>query len=565
MAPEGCRFNVFLGHRRLSVIDLSAAGHQPMTDSEGCWLTFNGEIFNYIELREELRARGCQFRTATDSEVILQLYKEYGEAGFAKMNGMWAFALVDPSKGRAVLSRDRFSIKPLYLANIGHALYFSSEIKQLVPLLPSVQPNIEVMNVFLDQALLDHGSETFYRDICRLSPATNLVLDLKTGESTQAKYWDWSEPKRTQGDVVEQFRELLVDSIRIRLRSDVKVGVLLSGGLDSSSITMLTKIITGEVKTYSVISDSNCSEEAYADAVIEKVGCMGLKITTDAAQTLEALQRVLFHNDEPFGGLNVVAQYQMMQAIRGESDSTVLLSGQGADEVLLGYLKFFFFYLRELAKGAEFLKASAQVIGCIIHRTVLPQFRFDTARRYMPSARSRAFLRGIRDRVRLGRSADLRSLQIADIESYSIPALTHYEDRNAMAFGLEVRHPFLDHRLVEFAVGLPTSEKLNNGWSKYVLRRAVPELPNKVRWRRDKQGFPVPERLWLIKECGAMVEKLFRNSVLADIGVLDAPKFVECFLQFCAGSKRIGHSEITRVLIAELWARQFSSSSCYED
>jgi len=134
-----------------------------------------------------------------------------------------------------------------------------------------------------------------------------------------------------------------------------------------------------------------------------------------------------------------------------------------------------------------------------------------------------------------------------------------------MAFGLEVRHPFLDHRLVEFAVGLPTSEKFNNGWSKYVLRRAVPELPNKVRWRRDKQGFPVPERLWLIKECGAMVEKLFRNSVLADIGVLDAPKFDECFLQFCAGSKRIGHSEIARVLIAELWARQFNSSSCYED
>jgi asparagine synthase (glutamine-hydrolysing) len=558
---EGETFNIFLGHRRLSIIDLSAAGHQPMTDGEGCWITFNGEIFNYIELREELIALGHTFHSATDTEVILRLYKQYGETGFGRMNGMWAFGLIDLRRSRLVLSRDRFSIKPIYLASVGRDLYFSSEIKQLVPLLHSAQPNLGVMNTFLDQALTDHEVDTFYIGIDRLPAATNLVMHLRTGKSSQARYWDWPPFEPFIGDVQEHFRELLLDSIRIRLRSDVKVGVLLSGGLDSSAITLMTQLLASQVDTYSVISDGDCSEEPYADAVIAKTRGHNLKVMTVATETIESLDRVLFHNDEPLGGFNVVAQFQMMEAIRNQSDSTVLLSGQGADEVLLGYLKYFFFYLQDLKRGSNYNEALAQVLGCLLHRTVLNQFRFGAARRYRSSVCSRPFLLSCGERVRLWDSSNVRQRQITDIDAYSIPALTHYEDRSSMAFALEVRHPFLDHRLVEFAVGLPANANLHYGWTKYILRKAVPELPKKVRWRRDKQGFPVPEKHWLKQDCAPMMERLFAKSALAEMGVLDAPKFLACYRQFCAGSEEVWHSEFTRVLIAEVWSRRFRSNS----
>jgi len=557
---EGGRFNIFMGHRRLSIIDLSSAGHQPMADGDDLWLVFNGEIFNYIELREELRSHGHCFTTETDSEVILKLYREYGEAGFARMNGMWALALVDLGNQRVVISRDRFSIKPLYLAQIGQNLYFSSEIKQLLPLLPSVQPNIEVMSIFLDQRLLDHREDTFYQGIFRLPPATNQVLDMKTGRSSRATYWGWSEINQpASGDIVEQFRGLLLDSIRIRLRSDVKLGVLLSGGLDSSAIAVLTHLLVGDVATYSVISDRDCSEERYMDAVTSALGCSNLKIRTEVSGALKSVHQVLYHSDEPFASFSMAAQFQLMQGVREQSDCRVLLSGQGADEVLLGYLKYYFFYLQELAKNRQFARAAGEVMGAVLHGTVLSQFNLGTSRRYRRTAGRRDHLRTIGDRVKLWERSDVRSKQIADIEKYSVPALTHYEDRSSMAFALEVRHPFLDYRLVEFAVGLSTQHKIHHGWTKHVLRKAFPELPQRVRWRRDKQGFDVPEAVWLKQDLVGMIEGLFNDSVLAEMGVLDAQKYLTFYREYRAGSNAIWHNEITRVLIAELWARQFRS------
>jgi asparagine synthase (glutamine-hydrolysing) len=219
-------FHVFLGNRRLSVIDLSAAGHQPMTDGKGRWITYNGEIFNYLEIRSELQAVGREFRTSTDTEVILQVYDAYGEEGFDKLNGMWAFALVDGPAHRVILSRDRFSIKPLYRLRDGDRLYFASEIKQLLPLLARPNINAGVMSVYLWQGLLDHSLETFFQGIERIAPKTNYIVSLQSGEISERQYWDYSPEQETDGqNVVEQFRELFTDSVRIRLRSDVKMGV----------------------------------------------------------------------------------------------------------------------------------------------------------------------------------------------------------------------------------------------------------------------------------------------------------------------------------------------------
>lgn len=225
------KWDVFLGHRRLAIIDLSDAGRQPMTDGEGRWLIFNGEIFNFVELRRELEQLGDTFRTHTDSEVILRIYARYGLDGFAKLNGMWAFALVDLPQGRVVLSRDRFSIKPLYYARQGSRLYFSSEIKQLLPLLPAKRLNRDTMLAFLSQLLLDHNNDTFFQGVCKVPPKTSLVISVASREIECHQYWDYRPEQIEDFDrAAERFRELLEDSVRIRLRSDVRVGCLLSGG-----------------------------------------------------------------------------------------------------------------------------------------------------------------------------------------------------------------------------------------------------------------------------------------------------------------------------------------------
>jgi len=557
---SGDCFDVFLGNRRLSIIDLSPNGHQPMTDHRGHWIVYNGEIFNYLELRQELEARGHEFTTNTDTEVILHTYSEYGEQGFNRFNGMWAFAIADVSRRRVILSRDRFSIKPLYLLRTDGCIYFASEIKQLLPLLPERRLNEETMSAFLAQGLLDHSPETFFTGIVRARSGTNIVISLDTEEVRESAYWDFrpggavSSPQ----EAAEQFRELFLDSIRLRLRSDVNVGVLLSGGLDSSAIAVGCRAINGDhVDTYSIVSeDGICDEHRFID-MLAKTGLRNNKIVFRFADVLHDLDRVLEHSDEPVGGFSVMAQFKLFSAIKQHTDVTVLLSGQGGDEVLLGYLKFFFFHLKSLYRQHKYSQAMFQLAASVWHRTVARQFTLRSARRYI-QALAPALDRAIKlehARVPVWDCGDIASRQIADIERYSVPALTHYEDRNSMAHSLEVRHPFLDHRLVELLVHLPPEWKIRNGWTKHVLRQALPELPDAIRWRRDKQGFLTPEQQWLKHDLSDLIRTTFRNSHLAQAGILDDREFLDYYEQFRRGAA-ISESDIARVFIAERWMRR---------
>src|SRR6266849_3380558 len=287
---EENRYDLFLGHRRLSILDLSTAGRQPMGDGCGHWIIFNGEIFNYVELRRELQAKGHKFVTGTDTEVILHVYSEYGESGFDKLNGMWAFAIADVPRKRVVLSRDRFSIKPLYLLSTDHRLYFASEIKQLLPLLPRLEPNAEVMSAFLLQGLVDHNQHTFFRGITKQPTNTNIIVYSQTGQRHEEQYWDYDDSAVAPKVAGEVFRELLLDSIRIRLRSDVKVGVLLSGGLDSSTIAVACQELTnGNIETYSIISHwKQYSEEKFIDA-LAATGLPNVKIVFTPDDVLEPI------------------------------------------------------------------------------------------------------------------------------------------------------------------------------------------------------------------------------------------------------------------------------------
>ena len=554
-------FDVFLGNRRLSIIDLSSSGHMPMSDGKGCWITYNGEIFNYLELRRELEARGHTFTTGTDTEVILHVYAEYGESGFDRLNGMWAFAIVDSNARKVVLSRDRFSIKPLYLFKSNGELYFGSEIKQLLPLLPALELNAGAMTAYLAQGLLDHDVETFFRGISRVSAGTNVIVSLDSGTVEERKYWFFESPGATSTSpehAVEEFRALFFDSVRIRLRSDVRVGVLLSGGLDSSAVTTAVKLTGGDqLQTYSIVSEHEGHDERRFIDVMSEAGVPNHKVTFRVDDVLDCLERVLYYSDEPFAGFSVIAQYQLFAAIKNNSDVTVLLSGQGGDETLLGYLKFFFFHIQLLLKANKYLDAMALLVGSTLHRTAVAQFRISEARRYMRHNRRGVWQTMLRDseRTPVWRCGDIRSRQIADICNYSVPALTHYEDRNSGANSLEVRHPFLDHRLVNFAVNLPTELKIHRGWTKYILRAALPEMPAALRWRRDKQGFLVPEELWLKRELVPVIRQRFRASTLAGLNILNDKEFLLYYDRFLTG-KAITSSDIARVLIAEIWARK---------
>ncbi len=558
-------FDVFLGNRRLSIIDLSSSGHMPMSDGKGCWITYNGEIFNYLELRRELEARGRTFTTGTDTEVILHVYAEYGERGFDRLNGMWAFAIVDSRARKVVLSRDRFSIKPLYLFKSNGELYFGSEIKQLLPLLPALELNAGAMTAYLAQGLLDHDVETFFRGITRVPPATNVIISLDSGAIEERKYWRFQSTGSTSTsskDLVEEFRALFFDSVRMRLRSDVKVGVLLSGGLDSSAVTTAVRQVGGEqLQTYSIVSEHEGYDERRFIDVMCQTGVPNRKVTFRVGDVLDCLEQVLYYSDEPVAEFSVIAQYQLFAAIKNDSDVTVLLSGQGGDETLLGYLKFFFFHVQLLLKAGKYLDAMSLLAASSLHRTAVTQFRMSEARRYLQHDRRGIWQAMLRDsqRAPVWQCGDIRSRQIADICHYSVPALTHYEDRNSGAHSLEVRHPFLDHRLVNFVVNLPTELKIHQGWTKYILRAALPEMPAALRWRRDKQGFLVPEQLWLRRELVPVIRRRFRGSTLAELDILDDKKFLLYYDRFLTGNS-IASSDIARVLIAEIWAGQVFQS-----
>lgn len=556
-------FDVFLGHRRLSIIDLSEEANQPLTDGKGAWIIYNGEIFNYVELRKELIEKGHIFKTKSDTEVILKIYDEYGDSGFAKLNGMWAFVVVDVRNKRVILSRDRFSIKPLYLTKMQNKIYFASEIKQLLPLVDKKEINNDVMFTYLNQGLIDYSEKTFYRYIDKVKPKTSLVIQMDTGEIKEKQYWDYYQEEITSiKDAEEKFRDLFIDSVKIRLRSDVKLAGLLSGGLDSSAIAVIAnRIQGGNFETYSVISnDERYSEEKFIDIVSGDKGIDNYKLCCESDEIMGSLLDVIYHNDEPFGGFSAVAHYKLIERLKKETGLKVVLSGQGGDEILMGYLKFFFFNVKNLISKGCVAQALKEVFLSFVKKTAVWQFNFGEAKRYIPFVAGKgdkSFLRIKGTLEPIHECSDLRNRQRMDIDRYSVPNLTHYEDRNAMAHSTEIRLPFLDYRLVNFLTNIPIHMKLNGGWSKYILRSALSELPEEIRWRKDKQGFITPESIWLKKNFNNLIREVFNGSSLSKMGIIDDKEFFKYYDRFLKGDRSIWYIGISRVLIAELWARKF--------
>jgi asparagine synthase (glutamine-hydrolysing) len=533
-SPAG---TVALGHRRLAIIDLSTNGQQPMADPSGRFhLVFNGELYNYLELRRELTQRGEMFRTETDSEVLLRAYKVWGDQALARFRGMFAFVIWDDTEKHLFAARDRFGIKPLYLVANSGGLALASEIKQLHGL-PGLSGRMNMPRVrdFLAGGIADHTAETLFENIMQLRGGECLSVNAGTSGPLCVRRRRWyapPDPQRrlilSEAQAAKQFRDRLNDAVRIHLRSDVPVGSCLSGGLDSSSLVcLMAQMLAAQhsaqhVETVSAsYPGETVDEREFMDATIERARAIPHFVYPRAEDVFERASDITWHQDEPFGSTSIFAQWCVFEEAK-RAGLKVMLDGQGADEQLAGYHSSFAFHLVNLLRSGrliEFVKVlreRARLHGVSaseqIMRMAAPLL---SARLLEPLRRSR---RALKDHDWLAPhegaefsstvEVQLKELGLSgatDVATHcyaltfvsNLQLLLHWEDRNSMAHSVEARVPFLDHPLVEFSLMLDNEHKFSGAETKRVLRLATRDvLPEKVRMRTDKIGFATPEPSW---------------------------------------------------------------------
>lgn len=559
---------VSLGFRRLSIIDL-AGGHQPVFSADGAVrLVYNGEVYNYRELRAELKALGHAFSTDCDTEVILRAYEAWGVEAFARLNGMWALALADRRSGRLVLCRDHFGIKPLYYAEAGGRLLFASEIKALLRS-PALEPVVDdqALYEYLAFGLHDHRPETFFRGIRRLPAAHYAVVDANGVHLV--RYW---QPRlRRDGDADPgRFAAAFRTSVARRLIADVPVGACLSGGLDSSTIVALmaellreqlpdAASLRGRVKTFSAVFDGDPIDESeYIQVAVDHSGADTDYIRPDSRTFVGDLGRLVWAQDEPFVSTGPYAQWTVME--EAARHVTVVLDGQGGDELLAGYVPYQLVYLRQLLRErrwAVFLReawAARDVLAPLVRRGRREARRPFPGRRLLEPAWTAR-----RDPPDDRRPADdLKRRLLEDVTTYSLPALLRYEDRNSMAHSLESRVPWLDQDLVERILALPERAIIRDGWARILLREGMRgRLPEKIRLRRWKVGFTTPETRWLFAR-RAVFQSLFQSPLFQSRPYWRGAQVAEAFRAAALG-RTASSLFLWRAINTELWLRVFFS------
>ncbi len=537
--------NLALGHRRLAIIDLTTDGHQPMSYMDGRYvITYNGEIYNYIEIRAELQELGHIFHSRSDTEVILAAYVQWGEACVQRFNGMWAFVIYDKERKILFGSRDRYGVKPFYYAQQDGFFAFASEVRQLLTLLPSVKADRQTLLEFLLTSFSDHTERTFFAGVTKLGSSHNCIYELDSNHFRSYRYYDIPfRPEIARLDerqAVEAYGSILRDAVRLRLRSDVRVGTCLSGGLDSSSVATLAETLYSRDATVpfsaitAVSEQENNDESRYAARVVEHSGLNWIRVKPTYEDFRESLPAVIKTQEEPFAGVSISMQYFVMQAAR-QNGITVLLDGQGGDETLLGYEKYYAAYYVSLLrrhgvismiKGVRRARANNTKMGLlnslknVVGGLSAPArywfYRFRHNYLDLPDEIPwylRAFAKA---------SLDEFALQKLEVDSTNLPILLRYEDKNSMAHAIEARLPFIDYRVLETALSLPGEYKIRDGWSKWVLRRVMSgHMPDDIVWRRNKMGFEAPEELWLSKHFPEMVRVVTGSSLLGTVADMD--------------------------------------------
>lgn len=580
---EGCG----LAHRRLAILDLSPAGHQPMSTTDGRYcIVYNGEVYNAADIRRELAGKGYRFHSTSDTEVILYAYAHWGPSCVERFNGMWGFAIWDTRDRELFCSRDRFGVKPFYyhLAPSG-TFVFGSEIKSVLAAGIDARVNRPCAAHVITTTRLDDGAETFFEGVSQLRPAHNLIV--RDGTVRTWRYWDFDEDAARDryrfDDPAEGVRELLADAVRIRvLASDVQVGSCLSGGLDSSSIVSLaSRVLDVPMATFSLeYGEAGFDESSYARIVAGEFGCDASYIRPRAEDFFDVLERMAWFQDEPAAGPGLYSQWHVMRL--AAPNVKVLLDGQGGDEAMAGYRYHLEGYLQALLRMG--LTGDVRALGRL--RRDLPV----VARSWglsLPAAAGRAFGSSrLKDAYFAWRGADSASDISADIAAEAaanplerpavrslgdplndrlyrdvtrdvIPSLLHYEDRNSMAFSIEARTPFLDYRLIEYALTLPGPEKVRDGQTKWLFRQAMEGVtPAAVLGRKDKMGYSTPVDTWFRNGLAGAVRERLLTQRTRDHGVLDVDAIERKLADHESGKLDLGW-QIYRWLSLEQWFRTF--------
>lgn len=561
---------VGLGHRRLSILDTSSAGHQPMCSrSKQFWITYNGELYNYVELRDQLTTRGYTFVSESDTEVILHCWEEWGSDCLSRFNGMFGFLLLDAQNKRITAVRDRFGIKPLYY-RIGadNTIAFASEIKQFT-VLPDWQAKINGQRAydFLVHSIIDHTDETLFKNVFQLRPGQIIELDLSdlskslvpNDKRLKSKRWYTLKPIPFTGNLESAgtcFQELLTDSINLRKRADVPIGSCLSGGMDSSTVVvLLNKLLQRESnssqKTFSACSRvERFNEKKWIDIVKAHTDTQPHFVYPDLNNLLETYSKLTWHQDEPFGSTSIYAQWRVFQ-LASQHGVKVMLDGQGADEQLAGYFSFFYSRLQDLLFSGQFGTLAQELLALRrIHGQPLllsMQYLANSALPSRVAALARRILRketknnlNWLDHNKLNAAAhpppfpvdatrsSVYNLSYSQLTCSNVQMLLHWEDRNSMAHSVEARLPFLDYRLVEQVLGLPDDYKIAKGVTKRVLRQGMKGiLPDAICNRMDKLGFETPEEVWMKNDQPELFRHMLKDSVDKSNGIITDSVFPE--------------------------------------
>lgn len=509
--------NLALGHRRLSIIDLTEEGNQPMHYKNKYTIVFNGEIYNYIEIKNELILNHYTFESSSDTEVILCAYDFWGEECVSRFNGMWSFSILDKEKNILFISRDRFGVKPFYYSKYNSQFIFGSEIKQILEITNFRKVNYNILMDYLVWGFTDHTNNTFFEGIFKLEPSHNLIYNIETNEYHIKQYFDIEKTNyssKTNEEVLSLYKEILYNAVDLRLRSDVKVGTCLSGGLDSSSIAAIASKINNPRNQSSFFaihaksSEKSSDESEFAIQVKNHCNLEMTIINPSIEDFTNNIDEVIYTQEEPFGGLSIFMQYFVMQETRNKK-CVVLLDGQGGDECLLGYERYYpaiFLEQRNINGFKEFIKgvrnskiSFLKMIGFSFYFPIF-QIRCFSLLKKANFIKSEYLKKADAQHLKTNslNYFNLFNLQKQEIYSTQLQALLRYEDKNSMRHSVEARLPFLDYRLLQLSLSIPFWYKIKDGWTKFILRKSVePLLPKSIVWRKNKKGFEAPTNEWM--------------------------------------------------------------------
>lgn len=576
---------VGLGIRRLAIIDLTK-GLYPLSNENGhIRLVFNGEIYGFQNYKEELEKLGHRFSTKTDAEVLVHAYEEWGPQCLKRIDGMFAFALWDGEKRELWAARDHFGIKPFYYYRDKRFFAFASEIK---PLLQhpevSVKPNESLIEQYLLTSLVDTSAETFFQGIKRLESA-NQVFVSPDGSIKVERYWVPNVSRTLNGNIlneeISKTRQLFLDAVRTQLVSDVPVGTCLSGGIDSSSVVCAVRnadpnaaSIGERIKTFSAVFPGEAiDEEAYVRAVCEFTGAEQNPVTPQAEELWRDLPMLVKCQEEPFVSTSIYAQWRVMKRAK-ERGMTVMLDGQGGDELLCGYIPYYLHYFATLKKNRKWVTLMKEsLLSYDLTKQFLNPYVKSLAKRFLNKI-TKSKIQRLSDRsdvqmhsiLSVGRPENV-ARGIDSVEGLaetlerqtavtSLPALLRYEDKNSMWHSIEARVPFLDRPFFEYAASLPLNRKLRNGWTKYIFRAAMKGiLPDKVRLRRSKVGFETPEKNWIQGVLRQKIKDFFAGRSLRATKFYDVNALMVLLDKHALTTAET--SLIWRILNLEIWYSLF--------